>query len=270
MIVESVLDGRGVRTITLNRPPANAIDHDMRHAVRDAFDAATANWDTKVVVLDSANPKFFSGGMDIKTSNPLDFETNAVPNYGSWMGREVFRAIYHCGAPVIAKVRGIAVGAGFLYAALADFTIAADTAQFGQYEIKVGAVGGTGILRRMMSEQAARYLTWTGALVSATDLVALGAGIRVVPAETLDEEVEALADMLAGRDQQLLRHMKLAMNQVEPLQPLEAYTFEQMHTAIMSRGSGAGGGPRLQPDHVRDLAHRAPGRTNEAVHERRT
>jgi enoyl-CoA hydratase/carnithine racemase len=257
MIVDSVLDERGVRTITLNRPPANAIDHDMRHAVRDAFDAASADMHTKVVVLDSTNPKFFSAGMDIKTSNPLDYEPTAIPSYGTWMGREVFRAIYHCGAPVIAKVRGIAIGAGFLYAALADVTIAADTAQFGQYEIKVGAVGGAGILRRMMSEQAARYLTWTGALVSATELQALGAGIHVVPADALDEEVEALADMLASRDQLLLRHTKAAMNQVEPLQPLEAYALEQMHTTSMSRGSGATTGPRLQPDHVRDLARRA-------------
>ena len=129
----------------------------MRHAVRDAFDEATADWATKVVVLDSANPKFFSGGMDIKTSNPLDFEATAVPNYGSWMGASVpgdlplrrpgdRQGPRHCGGRRV-PVRRV----------LADFAIAADTAQFGQYEIKVGAVGGPGIMRRMMSEQAARY-----------------------------------------------------------------------------------------------------------------
>ena len=95
--------------------------------------------------------------------------------------------------------------------------------------------------------------------MSAADLVALGTAIRVVPADTLDDEVEALADMLAGRDQQLLRHMKLAMNQVEPMQPLEAYTFEQMHTAIHQPRLRRRRRSPLQPDHVRDLARRAGG-----------
>jgi enoyl-CoA hydratase/carnithine racemase len=209
----------------------------MMHAVRDAFEEASADWNTRVVIFESANPRFFSAGWDIKAPAPdPDSLPPAVPQYGSYMGREVFRAIYQCGAPVIAKVSGIAVGAGFLYACLADFVVAADTAQFGQFEIKVGAVGGAGIVRRMMSEQAMRYLTWTAALVGVSELVALGAGIRVVPAASLDSEVQKIAQLLASRDPRVTRHTKTAMNQVEPLGALEAYTFEQMHSSIISQG----------------------------------
>ena len=240
MIVQSRLDAEGIRTISLDRPPANAIDYDMMHAIRDAFDEASRDWNTRVVVLESANERFFSGGWDIKQAPPeAGAWPPAVPQYGSYMGREVFRSIYRCGAPVIAKVRGIAVGAGFLYACLADFAVAGDRAQFGQFEIKMGAVGGAGILRRMLSEQAMRYLTWTSSLVGVSELVALGAGIRVVPDAELDGAVGELARLLASRDPRVTRHTKEALNQVEPLGALEAYAFEQLHSEAIHLGGAA-------------------------------
>lgn len=234
MIVESTVDAEGIRTISLNRPPANAINHDMRQAILDAFVEADRDWNTKVVIFDSKVDRFYSAGMDIKDRGP-DPETlpPAVPQYGSWIGREVFTAISNCGVPVIAKVRGIAVGAGFLYACLADFCIAGDKATFGQFEIKVGAVGGAGIVRRMLSEQAMRYLTWTGDLVPVQELVELGAGIRVVADEALDSEVDRVARLLASRSNMINRHTKLAMNRVEHLGANEAYAFEQMHSEIL-------------------------------------
>lgn len=234
MIVESSVDADGIRTITLNRPPANAINHDMRAAIHGAFIEADRDWNTKVVIFDSSVDRFYSAGMDLKDGggDPESLPP-AVPQYGSWMGREVFLAISNCGVPVIAKVRGIAVGAGFLYACLADFCVAGDKATFGQFEIKVGAVGGAGIVRRMMSEQAMRYLTWTGDLVPVQDLVELGAGIRVVPDAELDDDVERIAKLLASRTAMLTRHTKISMNRVEHLGANEAYAFEQMHSEIL-------------------------------------
>lgn len=234
MIVESNVDADGIRTITLNRPPANAINHDMRIAIRDAFVEADRDWNTKVVIFDSSVDRFFSAGMDLKDKGPAPEELPpAVPQFGSAMGREVFEVIHGCGVPVIAKVRGMAVGAGFLYACLADFCVASEDAKFGQFEIKVGAVGGAGIVRRMMSEQAMRYVTWTGDLVPVSELVALGAGIKVVPESELDAEVDRLARLLASRSSYVIRHTKLSMNRVEHLGANEAYAFEQMHSEIL-------------------------------------
>lgn len=239
MIVESTLDADGIRTISLNRPPANAINYDMMHAVRDAFEAASRDWNTRVVILQSTSPRFFCAGMDIKEPRPpLDTLPPAVPQYGSSLGRDVFRAIYECGAPVIAKVRGTAVGAGFLYACLSDFTVAADNAKFGQFEIKVGAVGGAGMLRRMMSEQAMRYLTWSSALVEVRELVALGAGIKVVPDAQLDDAVYELAKVIAARDPRVTRHTKISLNQVEHIGAIPAYAFEQMHSEVIHLRAG--------------------------------
>jgi len=234
MMIESKVDAEGVRTITLNRPPANGIHHEMREALFAVFHEADRDWNTKVVVLDSSVDRFFSAGMDVKNPPPPEHELPpAVTQYGTWMGREVFLAISNCGVPVIAKVRGIAVGAGFLYACLADFCIASEKASFGQFEIKVGAVGGAGIVRRMMSEQAMRYLTWTGDLVPVSELVAMGAGIRVVPDDKLDDEVDRVARQLAARSAHLTRHTKLSMNRVEQMEANQAYAFEQLHTEIL-------------------------------------
>lgn len=237
MIVQSTRDADGVRTIALNRPPANAINYDMMRAVKAAFIEASEDWETRVVVLASTSEKFFSAGMDVKEERPSkDTLPPAIPHYGMQLGREVFRLMHECKVPVIAKVRGIAVGAGFLYACLADFAIASESARFGQFEIKVGAVGGAGIVRRMMSEQAMRYLTWTADLVPVADLVSLGAGIRVVADADLDAEVDRVARVIAARPANVTRHSKYSFNQSEPFRPVDTYDVEQLHTLALAVG----------------------------------
>lgn len=237
MIVQSTLDADGVRTIALNRPPANAINYDMMRAVKAAFAEASEDWKTRVVVLESTNDRFFCAGMDVKEARPsVDQLPPAIPHYGMQLGREVFRTMYDCKVPVIAKVRGMAVGAGFLYACLADFAIASDKASFGQFEIKVNAVGGAGILRRMMSEQAMRYLTWAADLVPVSDLVALGAGIRVVTDADLDSEVDRVARAIAARPANVTRHSKYSFNQSEHIGAVDAYDVEQLHTLAIAVG----------------------------------
>ncbi len=240
-IVKSTRDANGIRTIALNRPPANAINYDMMNAVKAAFIEASDDWETRVVVLSSTSDRFFSAGMDVKDARP-DAKTlpPAIPHYGMQLGREVFRVMHECKVPVIAKVRGIAVGAGFLYACLADFAIASENARFGQFEIKVGAVGGAGMLRRMMSEQAMRYLTWTADLVPVADLVALGAGIRVVADEDLDAEVDRVARIIAARPANVTRHSKYSFNQSEPFRAVDTYDVEQLHTLAIAVGHHLG------------------------------
>jgi enoyl-CoA hydratase len=235
--IVSTVDVLGIRTITLDRPPANAITREMLRALRDAFIEAHRDWSTKVVILEGRGEKFFCAGMDLKQS-PADGEPllqeHGVPSYGASANREVFAAIHDCGVPVIAKVRGTAVGAGFFYACLADFVVAGDKARFGQFEIKVGAVGGAGIVRRMLTEQAMRYLGWTAELVDAADLVALGAGIKLVPDAEVDDAVDSLAALLASRSAALNRHTKLSLNRVEGMGAKEAFAFEQMHSQILA------------------------------------
>jgi enoyl-CoA hydratase/carnithine racemase len=73
--------------------------------------------------------------------------------------------------------------------------------------------------------------------------------VRVVPEAALDDEVYALARLLAGRDPRVTRHTKASFNQVEPLGALEAYTFEQMHSEILGRLPSTNRRMRPQADH---------------------
>jgi enoyl-CoA hydratase/carnithine racemase len=228
MSIVSSLDAEGVRTIRLDRPPANALDFTALRALRDAFAQADQDLATKVVVLEAAGERFFCAGMDLKAA--------ANPAAGAALIRETFRAIHDCGVPVIAKVRGAAVGAGFFFACLADFAVAGDKARFGQFEIRVGAVGGAGIVRRMLGEQAMRYLSWTGALVGAAELAALSAGLKLVADAELDRTVADLARLLASRETELNRQTKASFNQVESLGALEAFELEQQRSEMLAKG----------------------------------
>lgn len=232
---QSVVDG--VRTIALDRPPANAVNHEMLLAISNAFREANEDWDTKVVVLESASEKFFCAGMDTKTPRPAPDERRdslRVPSTPMAVGKDAFAAIYDCAVPVITKVQGTAVGSGVLFAALADMAVVSETAKLGLFEAKVRAVGGAGIMRRALSEQAVRYLMWSARLVEAAELRRLGAGMLIVPSEEVDGEVKQLAAEITALDKDVIRHLKAAFNEIERGDPLGAYAVEQKYTAMLS------------------------------------
>jgi enoyl-CoA hydratase len=233
--VHSSVDG-GVRTITLDRPPANAVNQELLLGLCDAFAAANDDWDTKVVVLDSALPKFFCAGADVKSPRPVPDERRdrlRVPSTAMAIGRDAFAAIHDCAVPVIAKVQGTAVGGGVLFAALADIAVVSEAAKLGLFEAKVRAVGGAGILRRALSEQAVRYLMWSARLVEASTLRTLGAGMVILPPEDVDGEVAALTQEITSLDADVVRHLKAAFNEIERGDPLGAYGVEQKYTAML-------------------------------------
>jgi enoyl-CoA hydratase len=103
--------------------------------------------------------------------------------------------------PVIARIQGFALGGGMELAMSCHFRIASDKAKFGQPEINLGVIpgfGGTQRLLRLAGRSAALELCLTGAQIDAARAFALGAVTRVVAADQLDTQVDALADQLAA------------------------------------------------------------------------
>jgi enoyl-CoA hydratase len=227
----------GVRTITLERPPVNALNGETLSEITTAFTEVADDWDTKVVVLRSALPKYFSAGADMKRPPPTPEQARkdalGVPNAGSEVGLATFTAIYRCPVPVITKIQGVAIGGGAIFGMLSDFMVMGETASIGLFEAKIRAVGGSAIARRVMTEQAMRYLMWSARLLTGRKLRELGCGIHVVPDDAVDAEAAELAEAITQYDRDVVRYTKHAFNEVEGMNPLAAYAIEQKYSSML-------------------------------------
>ncbi|HBD20507.1 MAG TPA: enoyl-CoA hydratase [Arenimonas sp.] len=194
-----VEDRGAVRRITLNRPDKlNALNHATLTELHAAFEAAGRDPGVRVVVLTGAGPKAFVAGADIAEMNGL---SPAQARDFSAHGQALMTRIERLGKPVIAMVNGFALGGGLELAMACHLRIAADTAKVGQPEINLGLVpgfGGTQRLLRLAGRPAALELCLLGAPIDAARAAQLGILSRVVPADTLEAEVEAVANQLAA------------------------------------------------------------------------
>lgn len=179
----------GVATITVNRPEVmNAYRMSTYGQVTHALLRAGWNRDIGVIVLTGAGTKAFGVGGDTsdKKSERAGRGTIGVPV------EEVHAAIRDVPKPVIAKVRGFAIGGGNVIATICDLTIAAESAVFGQVGPKIGSVDpgfGTAYLARIVGEKKARELWYLCRRYTAAEALAMGLVNKVVPDEQLDAEV---------------------------------------------------------------------------------
>lgn len=192
-------DQGGVRRIAINRPDKlNALNHETIGELHAAFDQARNDDTVRVVVLAGSGEKAFVAGADI-----TEF-ASATPQQAlqfSRAGQQLMTRIERLGKPVIARIQGFALGGGMELAMCCHLRIAGDKARFGQPEINLGVVpgfGGTQRLLRLAGRGAALELCLLGASIDATRALALGVVTRVVAAEKLDEEVDAVAAQLAS------------------------------------------------------------------------
>lgn len=194
-----VEDRGAVRRITLNRPDKlNALNHATLTELHAAFEAAGRDPAVRVVVLTGAGPKAFVAGADIAEMNGL---SPAQARDFSAHGQALMTRIERLGKPVVAMVNGFALGGGLELAMACHLRFAADTAKIGQPEINLGLVpgfGGTQRLLRLAGRPAALELCLLGAPIDAARAAQLGILTRVVPADTLEAEVEAVAGQLAA------------------------------------------------------------------------
>jgi 2-ketocyclohexanecarboxyl-CoA hydrolase len=179
----------GVATITINRPQKfNAFRGKTCEELISAFHRAGWNRDIGVIVLTGAGEKAFCTGGD------------QGAHEGSYDGRgmiglpieDLQRVIRDVPKPVIAKVRGYAIGGGNVLALICDLTIAAESAVFGQVGPKMGSVDpgfGTAYMARVIGEKRAREVWYLCRRYSARDALAMGMVNAVVPDAELDAEV---------------------------------------------------------------------------------
>jgi enoyl-CoA hydratase/carnithine racemase len=176
--------------ITLNRPDVlNAQSDELRAEVVCALERASLDDDVHVVVITGGGEKAFSAGADI-SQFPSRYPVDVV---AAKARRRPYETIREMPKPVIAAVNGLALGGGCELVLACDIVIAADSAQFGQPEIRVGVIpgcGGTQVLPRLMGEKRAKEFILTGRMMAADEALGYGIVNRVVPLPELRETTE--------------------------------------------------------------------------------
>jgi len=123
-------------------------------------------------------------------------------------------AIEHCKVPVICQIQGYVMGLGTCLAAASDLIVAADDAYFGQPEVRICVVGGTGALLQMVSEKFMRYMAYTGKKIGVQKIAEFGNIYAVVPREQALDEAMELAAQIAENYTKSVQCVKAAINEL--------------------------------------------------------
>jgi len=220
-----------IATVTMNRPPVNAVSQQMYAEIRDLFgDFDNLMPDVSVVILTAAG-RHFCGGNDLDEFASLSPLTSPGRMR---LVRDAFAAIYDCPVPTIGAVRGVALGTGLAIAASCDLLVCAETARFGVPEVGVGVMGGARHLARLVPQPVMRLMYLTADPVGAAELARHGGVAAVVPDDRLIDEAMSLAVRIARHSAAALRHAKESLNSIEFMDLKSGYEREQQLTARLS------------------------------------
>ena len=225
-----------VAVVTLNRPPVNAVNAELRDRLIEIFDSATDRDDIRALVL-TGQGKIFSAGADLR-QRP-DASVAGQYWHHNRATRETGNAIKECTKPVIAAVNGAALGAGFGLMAACDIMMASETAVFGMPEIDVGLAGGAAMLNQLLGKSFTRRLMFTGDRLPAAELHRLGIIDSVWSPEELLPAAMRMAARIAEKRPLGIKYAKNSCNFVELMSPKDAYRFEQNFTYELSKTEDA-------------------------------
>ncbi|HOZ47003.1 MAG TPA: enoyl-CoA hydratase/isomerase family protein [Candidatus Hydrogenedentes bacterium] len=190
--------GEAYGVITLNRPKANALSLGLVLDIRAALEELEQDASVRCVLI-TGSGRFFSAGADVPTIQSMLADPFVEGGLLS-EGVKTMNAVEACTKPVVAVVNGMALGGGCELTLACDLRIAADSAVFGQPEIKLGIIpgwGGTFRLPRLIGQARATDLLLTGRTFTAPEALEMGFVSTVVPAEQLMDTAKALAADLA-------------------------------------------------------------------------
>ena len=190
----SEMHGR-VLLLRLNRPEAlNAINRDLARDLLAALSRAGTDPEVGAIVI-TGSDRAFAAGADIREMADQGF---AAMHAQDWFGE--WDAVATLRKPMIAAVAGHALGGGCELALMCDFILAADTARFGQPEVRLGVMpgmGGTQRLARRIGQARAMELCLTGRTIDAAEAERIGLVARVLPPEGLLPQALATAATIA-------------------------------------------------------------------------
>ncbi len=214
-----------VGIVTLNRPrQLNALSYGLVKELSLAMEAFDQDEKIRVIIV-TGGEKVFAAGADIKEM------VDATPFDERLQGRLGFRdRINKISKPIIAAVSGYALGGGCELAMTCDIIIASETARFGQPEINIGAIpgsGGTQRLTRIVGKHRAMSMVLTGEHLSASEAESCGLVNKVVPVELLLEEAKSVAKKIASKSPLAVKLAKEAILKSDNASLDEGLDFER-------------------------------------------
>ena len=187
-----------VATLTVEHPPANALSNQVLAEIGQVLDEAAADPALRCLIFTGAGDRFFIAGADIK-----EFLQTPDDQVGerTARGQEITLKLERLPKIVIMAINGYCFGGGCELAMAGDIRIAAENAQFGQPEIKLGIIpgfGGTQRFPRLVGRSHAMELLFSGDSIDAATALSYGLVSRVVPAEQLMDEARRTAQKLSS------------------------------------------------------------------------
>jgi enoyl-CoA hydratase/carnithine racemase len=216
----------GVATLTLNRPDKlNAVTDAMRETLARHVETINHDPEIRVAIVRGAGTRAFSAGSDIyETSGRTPVEKRDT------VEMEAPHLLRRCVKPVVAMVRGYALGGGLELALACDLRVASDTAQFGLPEVTLGWIpgaGGTQYLPRLVGRGMAAYLLYTGERIDAAQAKAIGLVDVLVPDASLEAETERVAALIARNRLEALVFLKAALRMADRVSPEVGVDYER-------------------------------------------
>jgi len=218
----------GIARVTINRPEKhNAFRTETLMEMAEAFEDVGNDRTIGVAVLSGAGNRAFCVGGDASEAKGAGYRPELIIYV-----RKVHDLIRKAPVPVIAAVNGYAIGGGHVFQVLCDLTIASENAIFGQAGPKVGSFDagyGTAYLARVVGEKKAREIWFLCEQYNAKEAKEMGLVNKVVPADRLDEEVDAWCKKILSLSPTALRFLKASLNrESDHIAGSEKMAFEAM------------------------------------------
>jgi len=199
----------GVAKITINRPPLNVLNVETLREISKALGDVGKDDDIKVLVITGAGEKAFSAGVEIEDHLPNKIKETL----------EAFHRVFHLLAeinkPTMAVVRGFAFGGGCELASACDIVLASEDAQFGQQEVKVGAIPtvATVLLPRIIGRKKALEIIFTGDTITATEAKQMGLVNEVCRSAELDKAANEMIEKFKKKSSVVLKLIRMSVYQ---------------------------------------------------------
>ena len=204
----------GIARLIVNRPEKrNALNRAARLELMTALEDTERDLSVKVLVVSGAGGKSFISGSDLtelSTFTPLEME-----QFTSTLGQRFYTRFEQLDKPVIAMIDGLCLGGGLELAMACDIRIASDSSKFGQPEILLGIMpgsGGTQRLSRLVGIGKAKELIFTGNMIDATEAFRIGLANQICPPDKLEEVVMTLAGHIVEQSSLAIKWAKRSIN----------------------------------------------------------